>query len=98
MKFDGHFVRNGFKLMATTHYKQYKHLCSPEDISFPDGYHSRVQNLELNDFRNMCTYYNLTEWMPDHFKEWQVESWFMETQGNWWAFHESFNRYQRVHY
>lgn len=70
MKFDGHMVRNGFKLMATTHMRQYKHLCSPDMISFPDGYDARVQNLALNDFRNMVYYYNITEWMPDFFKEW----------------------------
>jgi hypothetical protein len=29
-----------------------------------------VQNLALNDFRNMVYYYNITEWMPDFFKEW----------------------------
>lgn len=98
MKFDGHMARNGFKLLATTHLRQYKHLCTPDMISFPDGYHAEVQNLSLNDFRNMVYYYNISEWMPDHFKEWQIESWYMETQGNWWAFHESFNRYQRVHY
>ena len=98
MKFDGHRIRNGFKIFATSHYRQYKHLCEPADISIPEGYHARVQNLALNDFRNMAIYYNLTEWMPDFFKEWQIESWYMETQGNWWAFHESFNRYQRVHY
>ncbi len=98
MKFDGHMIRNGFKLLSTTHYRQHKHLCTPDMISFPDGYHAKVENMELNDFRNMCYYYNISEWMPDHFKEWQIESWFMETQGNWWAFHQSFNRYQRVHY
>ena len=48
-------------------------------ISFPNGYHAEVSNLPLNDFRNMATYYNITEWMPDYFKEWQVESWYMET-------------------
>lgn len=98
MKFDGHKIRNGFKLFATTHHRQYKHLCSPDMISFPEEYSARVNNLALNDFRNACIYYNLTEWMPDHFKEWQMESWYMESQGNWWAFQQSFNRYQRVHY
>ena len=56
-------------------------------INFPEGYHAKVDNLALNDFRNMLTYYNVTEWMPDFMKEWEVESYFMETQGNWWAFH-----------
>lgn len=79
MKFDGHQMRNGFKLMATTHMRQYKHLCTPEMINFPNGYHTKVENLALNDFRNMTTYYHVSEWMPDFLKEWQVESWFMET-------------------
>lgn len=86
MKFDGHFVKNGFKLFATTHYRQYKHLCTPDMLNWPDGYHAKVDNLALNDFRNMTTYYNLTNWMPDYFKEDEIESWYMETQGNWWAF------------
>lgn len=98
MRMDGHMIRNGFKLMATTHHKQFKHLCTPEMISFPKGYEARVGNLALNDFRTMAYYYNLTEWMPDFFQEHQVESWYMETQGNWKAFHQSFNRYQRLHY
>jgi hypothetical protein len=40
MKFDGHLIRNGFKSMATTHLRQYKHLCTPGMISFPNGYHA----------------------------------------------------------
>ena len=55
-------------------------------INWPDGYHAKVDNLSLNDFRNMATYYNLSDWMPDYFKEDEIESYYMETQGNWWAF------------
>ena len=67
-------------------------------INFPDGYHAKVENLALNDFRNMLSYYNITGWMTDLFKEWEVESYFMETQGNFYAFHDSFRRYQRIHF
>lgn len=98
MKFDGHMMRNGFKLLSTTHYRQFNHLCTPDMINFPDGYHAKVDNLALNDFRNMLLYYNITDWTADYMKEWQVESWFMETQGNFTAFHESFKKYQRMHY
>ena len=98
MKFDGHLMKNGFKLAATTHYRQYNHICTPDMINMPEGYHSQVSNLTLNDFRNMLNYYNFTEWMPDFMSEWEVESWYMETQGNWRAFHESFWGYQRIHY
>jgi hypothetical protein len=98
MRFDGHKIKNGVKICSTTHYRQFNHLCTPEMINMQDGYHGKVENMTLNDFRNMVYYYNITEWMPDFFKEFELESYFMETQGNWWAFHESFNRYQRVHY
>lgn len=93
MKFDGHFSRNGFKLMSTTHLRQFNHLATPDMFNFPDGYSAKVDNLALNDFRNMLLYYNITDWMPDYHKESEIESYFMETQGNWWAFHRSFNRY-----
>ena len=97
-KFDGHMIRNGFKLCATTHYRQFNHICTPDMINFPNGYHSRVGRLALNDFRNMIYYYNVTDWMTDFYKEWEIESYYMETQGNWQAFHQSFNTYQRIHY
>ena len=66
-------------------------------IHFPDGYHHKVDNLTLNDFRNMLIYKNFTGWMPDYMQEWQVEQWYMETQGNFHAFHDSFLRYQQAH-
>jgi small subunit ribosomal protein S29 len=98
MKFDGHLIRNGYKLLATTQYRQFNHICTPEMINFPVGYHAKVENLALNDFRSMLVYKNITDWMPDHMKEWEVESWYMETQGNFDAFHKSFMRYQRLHF
>lgn len=98
MKFDGHYMRNGFKLLATSHFRQFNHLCTPEMINFPHGYHCKVENLTLNDFRNFLLYCNISEWTANHFKEYEVESWYMETQGNFHAFHESFTKYQRLHY
>ena len=79
MKFDGHYIRNGVKLVATSHYRQHAHLCTPEMIHFPDGYHTKVGKLALNDFRNMLYYYNMTNWMPEFMREWQVENWYMES-------------------
>ena len=71
MKFDGHFIRNGVKLLATSHLRQFNHVCEPKDINFYDGYHHKVENLKLNDFRNAMHYYTLTEWMADSYeKEW----------------------------
>ena len=79
MKFDGHMAKNGFKLLSTTHYRTFNHLCTPDMINFPDGYHAKVENLSLNDFRNMLIYKNVSNWMPDFYKEWEIESFYMET-------------------
>ena len=32
MQFDGHFCRNGFKAMATSHLRQYNHIAHPEEL------------------------------------------------------------------
>jgi len=52
MRFDGHFMRNGFKLFATSHRRQFNHICHPKELGLFEGYHHRVENLALNDFRN----------------------------------------------
>jgi len=99
MKFDGHFMRNGVKLLATSHHRQFNHICKPSDIQFYEGYHNRVDNLKLNDFRNAMHYFTLTEWTNDSYdKEWELENLFMETQGNWYTFKDSFTRSMRVYY
>lgn len=87
MKFDGHFMRNGFKLFATSHGHQFNHTASPEMLGMFKGYEKKVENLSLNDFRNAMHYYTLTGWMGDSYdEEWRLENLFMETQGNWNAF------------
>lgn len=99
MKFDGHFMRNGVKLFATSHHDRFNHIMKPEDIDFYEGYHQRVANLPLNDFRNAMHYFTLTEWMPEAFdREWELETLFMETQGNWQAFKHSMLTYNKMHY
>lgn len=55
--------------------------------------------MALNDFRNALNYYTLTGWMGDSFQEeWQLENMFMETQGNWNAFKQTYWKALRMHY
>jgi len=88
-KFNGHLIRNGVKVAATTQTKYFNHICTPEKINFPDGYTVEVQPLALNDFRNACKYYNYTMWSFKRFREWEVESYYTMSQGNWNAFQHS---------
>lgn len=98
MKFDGQFMRNGVKLLATSHYRQNNHICYPKDINWYDGYHCRVSNLTLNDFRNAMLFYKMTEWHPCEYDEAFFEKSFMESQGNWTALHHALKRYGGAHF
>ena len=69
MKFDGQFMRNGVKLLATSHYRQHNHTCTPEDIHWAKGYSAKVGTLTLNDYRNAMKYYFYTGWTPNHLTE-----------------------------
>jgi len=95
MQFDGHFVRNGFKAMATSHYRQFNHIATPDELGFcTKGYNMEVENLTLNDFRHAMRYYSYTKLNSNSYdKEWRMENAYMESQGNLSAFHRSIKTY-----
>ena len=90
-QFDGHYIRNGFKAMAMSHYRQFNHIVTPEEIGYhTQGYSMEVENMTLNDFRHAMRYYGYIGLFPNHYEmEWRLENMFMETQGNLSAFHRS---------
>ena len=87
MKFDGHMIRQGLKFLTTSHYRTFNHITNPEMIDWFTGYEHRVPNLRLNEFRNMLIYKNATGWQGERYAEWEIESLYMETQGNYNAYH-----------
>jgi len=96
MNFDGHYIRNGFKAMATSHYRQFNHIATPDELGFStDGYAMEVENLRLNDFRSAMRFYSYTGVLPSTYDiEWKLENMYMESQGNLGAFHKSYRTYQ----
>ena len=50
-------------------------------LDWYEGYHARVANMQLNDFRNAMNYLTFTGWMTDCFTDpqWRLENLFMET-------------------
>jgi hypothetical protein len=81
MNFDGHYLRNGFKAMATSHYRQFNHIATPEELGFhTQGYNMEVENLTLNDFRHAMRFYSYTAMMPNTYDiEWKMENMYMES-------------------
>ena len=83
MKFDGHFIRNGVKLVATTQDKFYNTIFDPKMIQFPRGYYKDVQPLRLNDVRHFMNFMYLSNQYPSPQEEWQIESLYTHGQGNY---------------
>ena len=92
-KFDGHMLRQGVKYLSTSHYRTHNHIMTPDMVDWFKGYEHQLPNLTLNEFRNMLIFKNLSEWGPKFYKEWEIEKLYMETQGNYNAYHQTHYRY-----
>ena len=58
MKFDGHLIKNGVKLCASSVARLHKHEFTPEKIMLPaKGYDLKLKGMELDDFRNMMEFF-----------------------------------------
>ena len=63
MKFDGHFIRNGFKLCTSTQESYFGHLFTPDLIDSPEGFNAEMKPLHLNEFRYAINYFRMTQRM-----------------------------------
>lgn len=95
-QFDGHFLRQGVKYVTTTHRKTFNHYMTPEMVHWFDGYAHRIPNTTLDEFRN-CIYFKiLTDWTPNMYYEWEIEKYYMASQGNYSAFHDQYYKWSNA--
>jgi hypothetical protein len=84
MKFDGHRIKNGFKIVASGASTMHKHKFNPDKINFAQGYSFKVEGLKYNDFRFACEHLIQTRvWKGAHRGEDHFQELFAESQGNW---------------
>mmetsp|Transcript_8449 Transcript_8449/g.14171 ORF Transcript_8449/g.14171 Transcript_8449/m.14171 type:complete len:138 (-) Transcript_8449:109-522(-) len=95
-RFDGHMVRQGVKYLTTTNFRDFNHIDTPEMMQWFKGYDFHVPNMTLDEFRNFVRYKHLTGWTSFHYREWEIERLYMETQGNYGAFHQYYHTYRDV--
>jgi hypothetical protein len=66
LKFDGHKIKNGIKVVASSVKRTYKHNFNGDKIFFPQNYEVKLSGLPLDDFRYMCSYYlQHNYWLAD---------------------------------
>jgi small subunit ribosomal protein S29 len=63
MKFDGHRIKNGVKVMATTEYRFKRRTFSPTNINLPPRVCFELEKLAIDDFRLLLEYYFSVDWM-----------------------------------
>lgn len=89
MRFDGHKIRNGFKICASTQENFYNHLFTPEMIGSPKCFNVEMQPLHLNETRNALRYFQITNKFLNEIPEARVEEMYVESQGNWRGLYEA---------
>jgi len=83
MKFDGHLIKQGVKVCATTMTHYFNHKFDPKTINFPTRYDMNVENLRLNDLKNVIYYYMSYNYMNRIISEEEMEFLNLLTHGNW---------------
>lgn len=84
MRFDGHKIKNGIKLFASSHKHLYKHVFTPEKINFPGkGFSHEMKSLDLALVRSAIQNYINTGMIPAEINsEENVQLTYLETQGD----------------
>lgn len=85
MRFDGHRIKNGLKIYASSEKYLKGHTLSAEKVNLPRYVNFPVEPMCLNEFRSMVQYYTITDWLDSYLAEYQVENAYMISQGNWYA-------------
>jgi hypothetical protein len=82
MKFDGHMMFQGVKVMAISQKDYCFHKFNRKALGFPKGYSYEPGNLKLNDLRNYVTYLTANQGCTNY-TELDIQDMWMQTQGNW---------------
>ncbi|CAK74508.1 unnamed protein product (macronuclear) [Paramecium tetraurelia] len=84
MHFDGHKIKNGTKITASSIFKLFQHDFQPKHVLLPQKYGIKLNGAPLDMFRSFCEYGIQTGmWKCDEFSQNTLEQFWMETQGNY---------------
>lgn len=83
IRFDGHRIKNGYKIAGTSVVSIPRHHFEPRKICFPDDFCVRLEGVglkEFGNFKHFCHLHNL-DYTEGHSERYARQLW-METQGN----------------
>ena len=98
MRLDGHRLKNGTKIVASTEYRNPKKTFDFKKVDILPHYLMKVEPMTLNDFRMMCVFYKSNGFLSEMFSEQDIQIAFMHSQGNWRRAHEILRNYIPIHF
>jgi len=91
MRFNGHMIKQGVKVVASTCHRFGNHEFKPEMINYPKNYSIDVENLKLDDLRSALGYYMLYGFADNVYTEQDIQDLYMVSQGNWKQMQDDMN-------
>jgi hypothetical protein len=85
MRYDGHLIKNGVKVMASTEHKAKRKQFDPTKINLSERCAFEMKPLEVDDFRNLMYYYTQTGWFNSPISSLEVLNVYMMSQGNFFG-------------
>jgi small subunit ribosomal protein S29 len=84
MKFDGHQIRRGFKIGATSNYSIVKHYFEPKKINFPNEFGVQLHGVDQKHLNHLVRFATESDLEYNGFEEEHfIRQLWMETQGNY---------------
>ena len=96
MRFNGHTIKQGVKVVASTSYRFGNHEFKPEMINYPNNYSIDLENLKLDDLRAAMGYYMLYGYSDNAYSEEEIQNLYMISQGNWKQMHHDMENQIRL--
>lgn len=93
MRWDGHRIKNGVKIYASSEFNTPQNYFKVEDVHIPYYYELPVEMMGIHEYQYMTQYYMQNEWTHDNISVLDVERIYMSSQGNWYAAHQLLKNY-----
>lgn len=84
MKFDGHMIKNGFKIGGSSNFSIIRHYFEPSKINFPEEFCQKLNGMQMKDSENFLAYCADHSLDGEKNRNWEYyKSIWTETQGNY---------------
>jgi small subunit ribosomal protein S29 len=98
MKYDGHRIKNGVKVMSTSETNSKGQKFDATQINLAPRCEYKMKPLEVDDFRSLVYYYHQTDWIEEPVSSYEQLNAYMVSQGNFFSGMQYLKNYMLSYY